>query len=301
MVTGIVEGLRWLGLDWDEGPDVGGPFAPYFQSQRLDRHRAMAETLVASGRAYYCYCPPDAIRTRREEAEARGEAWRYDRRCLSLPPERIAEYEAVGAPRAVRFLVPAGKTGFDDLVHGRIEFDHEHIEDFVVLRSDGLPTYQLSVVADDIDMQITRCRPRRRSHLEYAQAAPALRGARCQGAAVCACAPDSRPRSKAPQQASWRDVGHRLSRSRVSLRSHGELSRAARVVAGRRPRGLHHARAHRALLARRHQRRERHLRSRQAGLFQRAAHCAASDRRGGAAGAADARSGRAVARQPRRR
>ncbi len=155
MVTGIVEGLRWLGLDWDEGPDVGGPFAPYFQSQRLDRHRAMAESLVASGRAYYCYCSPDAIRSRREEAEARGESWRYDRRCLSLPPERIAEYEAVGAPRAVRFLVPAGKTRFDDLVHGRIEFDHEHIEDFVVLRSDGLPTYQLSVVADDIDMQIT--------------------------------------------------------------------------------------------------------------------------------------------------
>jgi glutamyl-tRNA synthetase len=112
MVSGILDGLRWLGLDWDEGPGVGGPHAPYFQSQRLDRYRAAAERLLASGRAV------------RDEG-------------------------------AIRFKVPAGRTAFTDLVHGPIEFDNEHIEPFVILRSDGHPTYHLSVVVDDIDMAIT--------------------------------------------------------------------------------------------------------------------------------------------------
>ena len=112
MVTGILDGLRWLGLDWDEGPETGGPHAPYFQSQRLDRYRAAAEQLLASGNAY------------RDEG-------------------------------AIRFKVPAGSTTFTDLVHGPIAFDNEHIENFVILRSDGHPTYHLSVVVDDIDMEIT--------------------------------------------------------------------------------------------------------------------------------------------------
>jgi glutamyl-tRNA synthetase len=112
MVTGILDGLRWLGLDWDEGPEVGGPHAPYFQSQRLDTYRAAAQRLLDSGRAY------------RDEG-------------------------------AIRFKVPEGKTSFVDLVHGPIEFDNEHIEPFVILRSDGHPTYHLSVVVDDIDMAIT--------------------------------------------------------------------------------------------------------------------------------------------------
>ena len=112
MVSGIVDGLRWLGLDWDEGPDVGGPHAPYFQSQRLERYQSRARALVDAGRAYH------------DEG-------------------------------AVRFRVPPGRTRFDDLVHGTIEFDNEHIEPFVILRSDGQPTYHLSVVVDDIDMAIT--------------------------------------------------------------------------------------------------------------------------------------------------
>src|SRR6185369_6704872 len=87
MVTGILEGLRWLGLDWDEGPEIGGPHAPYFQSERLERYRAAAAQLVAEGRAYYCYCSADRLREEREKAEARGEAWQYDRRCLTLSPE----------------------------------------------------------------------------------------------------------------------------------------------------------------------------------------------------------------------
>src|SRR5687767_8795106 len=106
MVAGIVDGLRWLGLDWDEGPDVGGPHAPYFQSQRLDTYRARGQALVQDGRAYACYCTPEELRRKRAEAEARGEAWTYDRTCLKREPAEIARLEAAGAAKAVRFQVP---------------------------------------------------------------------------------------------------------------------------------------------------------------------------------------------------
>ena len=155
MVGGILEGMKWLGLDWDEGPEVGGPHEPYFQSERLARYRTMAGRLVTEGHAYYCYCSPDRLREAREKAEARGEAWKYDRACLALAPEQIAEFETTGAPRAIRFKVPEGHTHFDDAVHGPIEFEHSNIEDFVILRSDTYPTYHLSVVVDDVDMRIT--------------------------------------------------------------------------------------------------------------------------------------------------
>ncbi len=155
MVTGILEGMRWLGLTWDEGPDVGGPHAPYFQSERLQRYAAAATQLVDAGSAYYCYCSADRLRDERATAEQRGEAWRYDRACLALSPDQVQANEAAGLPRAIRFKVPAGATGFDDAVHGRIEFDGANIEDFVIVRSDGHPTYHLSVVVDDVDMRIT--------------------------------------------------------------------------------------------------------------------------------------------------
>jgi glutamyl-tRNA synthetase len=180
MVAGILDGMRWLGLDWDEGPDVGGPHGPYFQSQRLDRYRELAEQLVRDGHAYYCYCgaekegsspggsaftgstlPAGFGVTSAGDDEAdegdspRGESWTYDRRCSRLTPEDVAEREAAKMPRAIRFRVPPGETTFHDLVHGDIIFDNAHIEDFVALRSDGHPTYHLSVVADDIDMAIT--------------------------------------------------------------------------------------------------------------------------------------------------
>ena len=155
MVTGILDGLRWLGLNWDEGPEVGGPHAPYFQSQRLERYRDAAARLVKEGRAYYCYCTPERLRGERERAEARGEAWQYDRTCLALSSERITELEAASTPRAIRFKVPDGTTTFDDVVRGRIAFDSTSLEDFVIVRSDGHPTYHLSVVVDDVDMQIS--------------------------------------------------------------------------------------------------------------------------------------------------
>jgi glutamyl-tRNA synthetase len=155
MVSGIVDGLRWLGLDWDEGPDIGGPHAPYFQSQRIDRYRAMAGRLVAEGRAYYCYCTAETLQQKRQAAEAAGGGWIYDRTCCALTPDRIAALEAEQAPRAIRFKVPPGQTAFQDLVRGPIAFDNAVIEDFVVLRSDGQPTYHLSVVADDVEMKMT--------------------------------------------------------------------------------------------------------------------------------------------------
>jgi glutamyl-tRNA synthetase len=155
MVAGIVDGLRWLGLDWDEGPDVGGPHAPYFQSQRLDRYREKAHALVRSGHAYYCYCSPEDLQRKRADAERRGEAWTYDRACLKRTREEAARLDASGAARAIRFEVPPGETRFQDLVHGPIAFDNANIEDFVILRSDAQPTYHLSVVVDDIDMEMT--------------------------------------------------------------------------------------------------------------------------------------------------
>jgi glutamyl-tRNA synthetase len=155
MVTGILEGLRWLGLDWDEGPETGGPHAPYFQSERLERYRAAARRLLADGHAYYCFCTAERLRQERESAEARGEAWQYDRACLALPPARVTELLASGVPGAIRFRVRPGTTSFDDAVKGPIEFDTAHIEDFVILRSDDYPTYHLSVVVDDAEMGIT--------------------------------------------------------------------------------------------------------------------------------------------------
>jgi glutamyl-tRNA synthetase len=155
MVTGILDGLRWLGLTWDEGPGVGGAHAPYFQSERLDRYRAAADRLLDTGHAYYCFCTPERLRDERDRAEARGEAWQYDRACLQLPADRVRELESAGTPKALRFKVPASGAAFDDAVHGPISFDGASIEDFVILRSDRYPTYHLSVVVDDVDMGIT--------------------------------------------------------------------------------------------------------------------------------------------------
>ncbi len=156
MVQGILDGLRWLGIDWDEGPGAGGPHEPYFQSQRLDRHRAAATALLDKGAAYRCFCTPDEITARREQADAAGQGWKYDRVCLTLSRDAVEARVAGGAPHAVRFLVPAGTTAFEDAVHGRIAFANADIEDFVLLRSDGYPTYHLSVVSDDADMGVTQ-------------------------------------------------------------------------------------------------------------------------------------------------
>src|SRR5271168_264051 len=148
MVGGILEGMTWLGLDWDEGP--------FFQSKRLDLYKATAEKIIASGNAYPCFCTKEELEQRRAEAAAAGRPPMYDRRCRRLTPEEVAAKRAAGMPAAIRFAVPErGSTSFDDAVFGRIEFANSEIEDFVLLRSDGIPTYHLSVVADDMDMRLT--------------------------------------------------------------------------------------------------------------------------------------------------
>jgi glutamyl-tRNA synthetase len=148
MVDGILKGMRWIGLDWDEGP--------FYQSRRLDLYRATAEKLVAGGHAYYCFCTREELEQRRAQAAAEGRPPMYDRLCRHIGAASAAARRAAGEPCAIRFAVPeAGSTSFDDAVVGRIEFAHAEIEDFVLLRSDGVPTYHLSVVADDIDMGLT--------------------------------------------------------------------------------------------------------------------------------------------------
>ena len=148
MVEGILEGMRWLGLNWDEGP--------FYQSQRLPLYKEMAARMLASGHAYYCFCTKDELEQRRAEATAAGRPPMYDRRCRKISVEEAGRRVAAGEPAALRFAVPeGGSTSFDDAVCGRIEFANAEIEDFVLLRSDGIPTYHLSVVADDVDMRLT--------------------------------------------------------------------------------------------------------------------------------------------------
>lgn len=152
----VVEDLKWLRLNWDEGPEVGGPAAPYRQSQRADLHRAAAEKLLASGAAYRCYCTADELKTRREQAMAEKRRPGYDGRCYALTVQQKAEYEAQGTPSAVRVHVPdAGQIVFEDLVIGTVTTDFEHIDDFAIVRSDGAALYHLAVVVDDGLMGIT--------------------------------------------------------------------------------------------------------------------------------------------------
>jgi glutamyl-tRNA synthetase len=151
----LMEALRWLGLDWDEGPDVGGPFGPYRQSERSDRFEDAAKELAATDRAYLCYCTPAELDERRKAAFAAGKPWRYDRRCLNLPPAELERFRAEGRPAAWRFLVAPGTTLLQDLVLGDIAFDHAEIGDFVIMRSDGTPTYLLAAAVDDLAMEIS--------------------------------------------------------------------------------------------------------------------------------------------------
>lgn len=147
MVAEILDGLKWLGLAWDEGP--------FFQSHRKEEHRADGLRMEAQGKAYPCFCPPEDLKERRQKAERERRAWRYDRRCLELSAEEVKRRREAGEPNCLRFRVPEGSTAFKDLVHGETKFDNASIEDFVLLRSDGSPTYQLSVVSDDTFMKIT--------------------------------------------------------------------------------------------------------------------------------------------------
>ncbi|MGD9115924.1 MAG: glutamate--tRNA ligase [Dehalococcoidia bacterium] len=153
---GILDSLRWLELYWDEGPDVGGDYGPYYQSQRKKLYKEAAEKLVAQGDAYYCYCSPERLEAMRAEQVKRKQPPGYDRHCRDLTPEERAEKEAEGITPVVRFKVPLeGKTRFKDLIYGDVVFENSTLDDFVLLKSDGYPTYHLANVVDDSAMKIS--------------------------------------------------------------------------------------------------------------------------------------------------
>jgi glutamyl-tRNA synthetase len=147
-VEAIIDGLKWLGLDWDEGPDIGGPHPPYFQTQRLDLYKRYAEKLIAEGKAYACYCTREELDVQRKKAEAEKRQFRYPGTCRDKPydPSR---------PHVIRFRVPEhGATSWNDLVKGVISTPHDTLQDEVILRGDGVPLYNFGAVVDDITMEI---------------------------------------------------------------------------------------------------------------------------------------------------
>ncbi|HJX13397.1 MAG TPA: glutamate--tRNA ligase [Dehalococcoidales bacterium] len=155
-VEAIMDGLRWLGLDWDEGPDVGGDYGPYYQSQRLSLYQEAAARLVARGDAYRCYCSPERLEAMRKDQVARKQPPGYDRVCRGLSPQECARKEGEGITPVVRFKVPPeGQLKFNDLIFGEVVFDFKTIDDFVLLKSDGFPTYHLANVVDDSAMKIS--------------------------------------------------------------------------------------------------------------------------------------------------
>src|SRR6185369_14047888 len=152
----ILDSLRWLGLAWDEGPGVGGAYGPYFQAERRSLYADAAHRLEQSGHAYPCFCTPDELEQRRAEQLARGEDPRYDGRCRELSAAERARRRAAGEPAALRFrLPPALEVAWNDVVRGRIAFQSDVLDDFVLVRSDGWPTYNFACVVDDLAMRIT--------------------------------------------------------------------------------------------------------------------------------------------------
>ena len=155
-VDGILDGLEWLDIDWDEGPRVGGDFGSYFQSERLHLYHAEAERLILQGDAYRCYCTRERLAAVRTEQERNKQALGYDGHCRHLSDGEKSSYESENAPSVVRFAMPdTGVTRLNDLIRDEVEWQNELVDDFILLKSDGFPTYHLAVVTDDHRMQIS--------------------------------------------------------------------------------------------------------------------------------------------------
>lgn len=153
---GILRGMRWLGLEWDEGPDIGGDYGPYVQSARSVLYHNEADRLIREGHAYRCFCAAEELDAMRVEQEAKGLPPKYDGRCRSLPPAAIEERLAAKAPFVVRFRMPGeGDVRFRDVVRGDFSFANADLDDFVLIKSDGRPTYNYAVVVDDGHMRIS--------------------------------------------------------------------------------------------------------------------------------------------------
>jgi glutamyl-tRNA synthetase len=152
----IVDAMRWLGLDWDEGPTVGGDLGPYFQSERRQTYRELAHRLLAEDKAYYCFCTSDDLHRMREALKKEGKDPKYDRRCRDLGPDEIQRRMSAGTPHVVRFKAPlGGETTVEDLVRGTVTFSNPQLDDFVLMKSNGYPTYNFAAAVDDTLMKIT--------------------------------------------------------------------------------------------------------------------------------------------------
>ncbi|CAB4705610.1 unannotated protein [freshwater metagenome] len=154
-INAAIDTLKWLGLQWDEGPEVGGPSAPYLQSQRLDIYADWAAKFLAAGDAYHCYCNPEELEASREAQKKANVAPGYDGKCRTISSEDLARYQGEGRKPVVRMRMPDGSTTFYDAIRGDVTFDHNFVPDFVLVRADGSPLYTLAVAVDDVMMQIT--------------------------------------------------------------------------------------------------------------------------------------------------
>ena len=152
----IYNTLKGIGIQWDEGPDVGGAYGPYVQSERKDLYLPYAERLVEEGKAYYCFCSVEELEERRQAAEAEGCVWKYDKHCLGLSKEEIRRKLDAGEPYVIRQNVPeSGEVSFDDLIYGHISVDCSELDDMILIKADGMPTYNFANVIDDHTMGIT--------------------------------------------------------------------------------------------------------------------------------------------------
>ena len=148
--------LKDIGLDWDEGPDIGGDFGPYVQSERKSMYLPYAEELVKKGKAYYCFCTKEELEERKAEAEKEGKVWKYDKRCASIPYEEARRRVEAGEPYVIRQNVPeTGEASFDDVLYGHIQVNCADLEDMILIKADGMPTYNFANVIDDHTMGIT--------------------------------------------------------------------------------------------------------------------------------------------------
>ncbi len=202
----ILEDLRWLGLDWDEGPDAGGAFGPYRQSERLDLYRSTAGSFIDRGLAYYCFCSPEQLDVERQAALAAGHAPKYSGRCRALDRTESRRRVEAGEPAAMRFTVPPNRdVTFHDLVRGDVTFTTDVIGDPVIVRSDGRPAYNFAVVIDDARMRITHV-IRGEDHISNTPRQVLVYEALdADAAGVCASLARARTRSRAALEAAWRD------------------------------------------------------------------------------------------------
>ena len=154
-IQAAIDTLKWLGLSWDEGPEVGGPYGPYLQSQRLDIYAEWAGKFLANGDAYHCYCSSEELEARREEQKKANVAPGYDGKCRTISESDLARYKSEGRKPVLRMRMPDGSTTFTDSIRGEVTFDHNFVPDFVLVRGDGSPLYTLAVAVDDVMMKVT--------------------------------------------------------------------------------------------------------------------------------------------------